>query len=66
MSHVKMLLGRALASTFFIVSVALVLLAGLEFVQAFRAGADKELINDIGEHPTSSCTRPNDDHNGPP
>lgn len=47
MNHAKKLLGRALSSMFFIVSVALTLLAGLEFVQAFGAGADKVLINGI-------------------
>ena len=47
MNQAKKLLGRTLSSMFFIVSVALTLLAGVEFVQAFDAGADKELINGI-------------------
>lgn len=47
MNHAKKLVGKALSAMFLIVAVALTLLAGLEFTQAFGAAADKELINGI-------------------
>jgi len=46
-SYAKKLMGKSLAALFFIVSVSLTLLAGMEFIMAVGSVHDKELINNI-------------------
>lgn len=47
MAYAKKLMGKSLAGMFFIASVSLALLAGVDFVKVVSAGHDKELINGI-------------------